>query len=61
MYLSCDHCRYDSGDHDDDAAVAAKVNADGGRMVQARDGRGQPAGWEATCPNGHGGTAIHID
>lgn len=32
MFVSCDECKYDSGDFDSNEEIAAKVNADGGKM-----------------------------
>jgi len=61
MFVSCDECKYDSGDRDGNQELAEKVNADGGKMMMAYDENGKPKGWEITCPNGHSGDSIHMD
>jgi len=61
MYIHCNACEYDSGDHDSGAELTAKVNADGGHMEMDYDEYGKPKGWNITCPNGHDGEDIHLD
>jgi YD repeat-containing protein len=61
MFVYCDKCKYDSGDRDGNASLAAKVNADGGHMEMAYDEHGKPKGWNIACPNGHDGDEIHLD
>lgn len=55
MFVSCDKCKYDSGDKDSTEEIAEKVNKDGGKMIRAE------FGWDITCPNGHDGDEIHMD
>lgn len=61
MFVCCDICKYDSGDFDSNEAIAAKVNADGGKMEMAYDENGKPKGWNISCPNGHDDDSIHLD
>jgi hypothetical protein len=55
MFVSCDICKYDSGDRDSCDELEKKVNADGGYFEQT------PNGCIIRCPNGHDGDELHMD
>jgi YD repeat-containing protein len=61
MFVQCDLCKYDSGDRDSTTELAAKVNADGGKMEMQYDDNGKPKGWNIACPKGHDGDSIRLD
>lgn len=63
MFVSCDACRYDSGDFDTPDELARRVNIDGGFM-EFQYGPGPdyaPDGWKILCPQRCGEQYVHMD
>lgn len=63
MYqFRCGVCNYDSGPCPSLDALAGKLAADGGEVLEV-DGRFEKARrlWSVKCPAGHGGTTWDLD
>lgn len=60
MYISCDSCRYDSGDSTTLDDLVHKVNVDGGFMERKFTPEGCSDGWTILCPNDCGGQYVNF-